>query len=93
MADDAVRAHAFITGKVQGVYYRATTQKQARRRDVDGWVRNLADGRVEAVFEGPRDEVEGIVEWCRTGSPRADVDSVDVEWEDPEGLSGFEIRR
>lgn len=92
MSEDAVRAHAFITGKVQGVYYRANTQKQARRRDLDGWVRNLDDGRVEAVFEGPRAKVEDVVEWCRTGSPRADVDEVDVEWEDPEGLSGFEIR-
>lgn len=92
MSDDAVRAHAFISGKVQGVYYRANTQKQARRRDLDGWVRNLDDGRVEAVFEGPRAKVEDIVDWCQTGSPRADVDDVDVEWEDPEDLSGFEIR-
>ena len=90
---DRTRAHVFVSGTVQGVYYRANTREQARERDVDGWVRNLADGRVEAVFEGPRARVEGMVEWCHEGSDRADVDDVDVEYGQPTGETGFEVRR
>jgi acylphosphatase len=91
--DDRVRAHVFVSGRVQGVFYRATTRDTARDHGVDGWVQNLADGRVEAVFEGPRPAVESMVEWCHTGSPRASVSDVSVEYGDPEGLDGFEIRR
>lgn len=91
--DDRVRAHVFVSGRVQGVYYRATTREQANETGVDGWVRNLDDGRVEAVFEGTESAVEAIVEWCHTGSPRARVEGVEVDYGDPEGLEGFEIRR
>jgi len=90
---ERVRAHAFVSGRVQGVYYRANTRETALSHDVDGWVRNLADGRVEAVFEGPRESVESVVEWCHEGSPAARVEDVEVEYGDPEGLDGFEIRR
>lgn len=90
---DRTRAHVFVSGRVQGVFYRATTRETARERGVDGWVRNLADGRVEAVFEGPEDAVESVVEWCHEGSPAASVENVDVEFEDPQGTDGFEIRR
>lgn len=89
---DRVRAHVFVTGKVQGVYYRATTRDTATEYEVDGWVRNLPDGRVEAVFEGPQPAVESMVDWCHDGSPAARVTDVDVTYEDPEGISGFEIR-
>jgi acylphosphatase len=89
---DRTRAHVFVSGTVQGVYYRATTRDTARDRGVDGWVKNLDDGRVEAVFEGDEEAVEGMVEWCHTGSPQARVDDVEVEYESPEGLDGFEIR-
>jgi acylphosphatase len=89
---DRTRAHVYVSGKVQGVYYRATTREQARDRGVDGWVRNLDDGRVEAVFEGDEASVESMVEWCHTGSPRAEVEGVEVEYEPPEGESGFEVR-
>jgi len=91
--DDRVRAHVFVSGRVQGVYYRASTRDAARDRGVDGWVRNLDDGRVEAIFEGAPDAVEGMVEWCHTGSPAADVDDVEVEYETPESESGFRVRR
>ncbi|QLG61699.1 acylphosphatase [Halorarum salinum] len=91
--DERVRAHVFVTGRVQGVYYRDSTREAARERGVDGWVRNLDDGRVEAVFEGPRDAVEGMVEWCHTGSDAAVVEDVDVEYGDPEGETGFVVRR
>jgi acylphosphatase len=91
MSDERTRAHVFVTGTVQGVYYRASTRDAARERDLDGWVKNLDDGRVEAVFEGPQDAVEEMVEWCHTGSEAAEVESVDVDYGDPEGESGFGI--
>jgi len=90
---ERTRAHVFVSGRVQGVFYRATTREQARERGVDGWVRNLDDGRVEAVFEGPADAVEAMVEWCHEGSSRARVDDVEAEYGDPGGLDGFEVRR
>ncbi|CAI49966.1 acylphosphatase [Natronomonas pharaonis DSM 2160] len=90
---DRIRAHVYVSGRVQGVYYRANTRDTARERDIDGWVRNLDDGRVEAVFEGPREAVESMVGWCHTGSPKARVESVDAAYDDPEGVDGFEIRR
>jgi acylphosphatase len=92
MSDDRVRAHVFVSGTVQGVYYRASTRDAAKERNLDGWVRNLDDGRVEAVFEGPRDDVEELVEWCHTGSSAASVEAVDVTYDDPEGEDGFRIR-
>lgn len=90
---DRVRAHVFVSGTVQGVFYRATTRDTARDVGVDGWVRNLEDGRVEAVFEGEKEDVEAMIEFCHEGSPAAAVSDVDVEYESPEGLDGFEIRR
>ena len=90
--NDVVRAHVFVSGTVQGVYYRANTRDEARRRELAGWVRNLEDGRVEAVFEGPEGAVEAMVEWCHEGSPAADVADVAVDYESPEGLTGFEVR-
>jgi acylphosphatase len=90
---ERTRAHVFVTGRVQGVFYRATTRERARERGVDGWIRNLDDGRVEAVFEGPEDAVAGMVEWCHGGSSRARVDDVESEYGEPEGLEGFEVRR
>lgn len=90
---DRTRAHVFISGRVQGVYYRASTRDAAAETDVDGWVQNLSDGRVEAVFEGPESAVENMVEWCHTGSPAAEVDDVNVEYDAPEGEDGFRIRR
>ena len=89
---DRTRVHVSVSGTVQGVYYRATTRDTARDLGVDGWVTNLEDGRVEAVFEGTDADVEAMVEWCHEGSPAADVDDVEVTDEDPQGLEGFEIR-
>jgi len=90
---DRSRAHVFVSGRVQGVYFRATTRDTARETDVDGWVRNLQDGRVEAVFEGPEDAVEEMVEFCHEGSSMANVENVEVEYEEPAGEDGFRIRR
>jgi acylphosphatase len=90
---ERTRAHVYVSGRVQGVFYRATTRDEARERGVDGWVTNLEDGRVEAVFEGSEPAVEAMVEWCHGGSDRARVEGVETEYGQPEGLDGFEIRR
>jgi acylphosphatase len=90
-ATGRVRAHIFVTGRVQGVGYRLSTVREARRRGVNGWVRNLADGRVEAVFEGDRGGVEALVNWCRLGPPAAVVQDMDLQWSKPQGLRGFEV--
>ncbi|HLZ07448.1 MAG TPA: acylphosphatase, partial [Chloroflexota bacterium] len=87
------RAHVFASGSVQGVSFRYATYQIARREGVGGWVRNLSDGRVEAIFEGESAAVERLVEWCRHGPPGAEVASLDVDWPDPTGeFSGFTIR-
>jgi acylphosphatase len=89
---DRTRAHVYVSGKVQGVYFRATTRDTAREHGVDGWVQNLDDGRVEAVFEGPEDDVESMVEFCHEGSSAARVDDVEVTYEDPQSQEGFGVR-
>ncbi|HEX9796694.1 MAG TPA: acylphosphatase [Anaerolineales bacterium] len=90
----AKRAHVWVAGRVQGVGYRYNTVQAAQRRGVAGWVRNLRDGRVEAVFEGPESNVEAMIDWCWNGSPAAQVSEVEVEWETPTGeFSGFHARR
>jgi acylphosphatase len=90
---ERTRAHVYVSGRVQGVFFRATTRERAAELGVDGWVKNLADGRVEAVFEGSAEAVEAMVEFCHDGSPQASVEDVAVEDEEPAGLDGFEIRR
>jgi acylphosphatase len=88
-----VRAHIFASGRVQGVFFRSETQHEARRRNVDGWVRNLPDGRVEAVFEGERNDVERLVEFSRRGPSGAKVARVEVQWERYTGeFRGFRMR-
>jgi len=86
------RAHVYVSGTVQGVYFRATTRDTAREHGVDGWVRNLDDGRVEAVFEGPEDAVETMVAFCHEGSEAAQVTDVGVTDEEPAGEDGFTVR-
>jgi len=88
-----VRAHVFVSGKVQGVFFRFETRRLARRLGVNGWVRNRTDGRVEAVFEGERENVEKMIAFCKRGPPGARVTKVEVEWEEPtEEFEGFSIR-
>jgi acylphosphatase len=90
---EQIRAHVFVSGTVQGVGYRYFTREEADRLGVNGWVRNLSDGRVEAVFEGSRAVVEEMIRWCHKGPRAALVKDVAVEYEKPEGLRGFETRR
>ena len=76
-----VRAHVYISGWVQGVFFRSNTRRVAKGLGLTGWVRNLPDGRVEAVFEGDEEAVNEAIEWCRRGPPGAEVEGVDVAWE------------
>jgi acylphosphatase len=78
-----VRAHVFVSGFVQGVLFRYETKRRAARCGVTGWVRNLRDGRVEAVFEGEKEVVEEMIEFCHRGPPSAIVKYVEVRWETP----------
>ena len=90
---DRVRAHVRLSGRVQGVGFRYAIADEAERRHLNGWVRNLDSGGVEAVFEGPRPAVEEMVRWCEDGPPGAYVRDVRIIWDEPdEGLSAFEIR-
>ena len=76
------RAHVVISGRVQGVFFRAETQRAAQRLGVTGWVRNRPEGTVEAMFEGPSQAVHQAVDWCWKGSPGAKVSDVQIEWQE-----------
>ncbi|MEU5211428.1 acylphosphatase [Streptomyces sp. NPDC020742] len=91
-----IRRRVVVSGRVHGVFFRDTCRRTAEEHAVAGWVRNLPDGTVEAVFEGEPEAVRRLVEWARSGPPMARVDGVAVTEEEPgepEGLWGFEIRR
>jgi acylphosphatase len=85
------RRHVVVHGFVQGVGFRFAVEREARSRGVAGWVRNRADGTVEAVFEGAREEVEALVGFCRRGPRGAEVERVEAAAESPEGLAGFRV--
>jgi len=86
------RAHVYVTGRVQGVWFRESCREQANAAGVGGWVRNLSDGRVEAVFDGPDAGVDRVVAWCHEGPAQARVDGVEVHREQPTGEPGFHVR-
>ena len=90
---EIVRAHLYISGHVQGVFFRANTRDAATDRNLAGWVKNLPDGRVEAVIEGESAGVNSLIDWAQRGSPASTVTDVSVTYESPKCLSGFEIRR
>ena len=87
------RLEVLVSGRVQGVWFRAATREEARRLGLQGWVRNLPDGRVEALFEGEESALEGILAWCRVGPPGARVESVETSHGPAAGLEGFTIIR
>jgi acylphosphatase len=87
----SARRRVVAHGKVQGVFFRDSTRREAARLGVAGWARNTADGTVEAVFEGPADAVDAMVAFVRGGPGHAEVSRVDVACEAPEGLSGFDV--
>jgi len=82
---ELVRAHVFIEGKVQGVFYRSWTRSMAESFGLTGWIKNLEDGRVEAVFEGETEKVEEMIAKSKEGSKAAEVKHVDIMWEEAEG--------
>ncbi len=89
-----IRRHCFFSGKVQGVFFRANTRDKAREVGIDGWVKNLKDGRVEAVFEGPEDKVKEVIEFCKNDQPHARVDDVEITEEEPTGeFDSFRVIR
>ena len=88
----AARARAIVRGRVQGVFFRAEASSRARSLGLVGWVRNVPDGTVEAVFEGEQEHVDSMLHWCEHGPAGARVESVDVEWEPPVDARAFEVR-
>jgi acylphosphatase len=90
---DRERAHVYVSGQVQGVFFRDSTREKAEQLTLNGWVKNLPDGRVEALFEGPSESVREMVRWCEQGPSHAEVENVDTEFEASEGdLTSFEVR-
>ena len=89
----SVCAHLLISGRVQGVFYRATCASEARARGLLGWVRNLPDGNVEALLQGPKEKVEDMIRWCYRGPSEARVSKIDVAYREPDpALTDFRIR-
>jgi acylphosphatase len=92
--EDMGRVRLRIEGRVQGVFFRASTVAQAKRLGVTGWVRNCADGTVELLAEGERNRLEDLAAWCRHGPPGAQVHDVQLSWQDYQGeFRDFKIRR
>lgn len=90
---ETIRAHAFVSGRVQGVWFRQSTAERARELRLDGWVRNLPDGRVEILAEGPRGAVEALMAFAQVGPPLAHVADLAVQWIEPAGdLEAFGVR-
>jgi acylphosphatase len=85
------RARVRVRGRVQGVFFRVETRDRARSLGLGGWVRNCSDGTVEAVFEGNDERVRSMVDWCARGPSGATVESIDVDWEEPEGEHAFSV--
>jgi acylphosphatase len=92
MAYDRIRRRVIVAGRVQGVFFRGSTQERARELGLDGWVRNRPDGTVEAVFEGEEPMVAKALVFCRQGPRWAQVTDLEVYEERPEGLKGFDVR-
>jgi len=89
-----IRIHILVSGKVQGVFFRSSTKDTAGELGISGWVRNLSDGRVEAVFEGEKDGVDKMVAWCRNGPEYARVTGIEIIVEEYKGeFEGFSLRR
>lgn len=91
--DDRTRARVRVSGRVQGVFFRDSTREKAEELGLSGYVRNTPDGDVEALFEGPPENVREMVRWCEQGPPHASVENVDVDHEPAQDdLTGFEVR-
>ncbi len=93
MNPEIICAHLIISGKVQGVGYRYYTAQQAKQRGITGWVKNLPDGRVEAVLEGNKQAITEMIKWCHQGPPASEVTEVKINYEKPQSYNKFEITR
>jgi acylphosphatase len=91
MANDLKRLHVLVSGRVQGVFYRAECARHARALNLSGFVKNLPDGRVEAAFEGPPEAVDKMLAWCREGTDWSHVENVEVTEEKPTGERDFRV--
>jgi len=90
---EKIRAHIIVSGRVQGVYFRQDTAKQAQKLGILGWVRNLNDGKVEAVLEGAKEDVQKIIDWTKKGPFLARVLNLDIKWQEYKGeFNNFEIK-
>lgn len=90
---EKARARVVVSGRVQGVFFRQNTQQKAKELGITGWVKNLPDGQVEAIFEGDKEKVEKMVKWAEKGPDSARVDSFNVEWQEYRGeFENFEMR-
>lgn len=93
MESNRERAHVYVSGNVQGVFFRDSTRQKAEELGLVGWVKNTPEGRVEAVFEGPTEDVRKMVDWCENGPSQADVEDVEAEYGEAEGEpESFEVR-
>jgi acylphosphatase len=92
MAEEPIRRRVTVHGRVQGVFFRDSLRRHAQSRNVAGWACNRSDGAVEAVLEGAPDDVQQVIRFAESGPRQADVERVEVSEEEPEGLSGFDIR-
>ncbi|MCK4648970.1 acylphosphatase [bacterium] len=91
--NERIRVHIIVSGRVHGVFFRAETQEKAQQLGVTGWVKNLSEDRVEAVFEGEKPQVEQLVKWAKKGPSGAIVNDLDLSWEEYQGeFTNFEIR-
>jgi len=87
------KVHVIISGRVQGVWFRADTKDKAEQLGIGGWVRNTTDGKVEAVFEGDEENIKEMLDWCHHGPPSAEVENVEIEKQTPSnGFDGFSIK-
>ncbi len=88
-----VSAHVEVSGKVQGVFFRATAKKIAEKNNLTGWVKNLSNGNVEAIVSGDKDSVERFIEWCKLGPENAKVETVDVDYIEEKIFKEFKVKR
>ena len=89
-----VRVHVLVYGRVQGVFFRVETRNEAIKRNVVGWIRNTLGGKVEAIFEGEKTDVDQLIDFCRRGPLGAKVSGIDVQWEDYTGkFNSFKIQK
>ncbi len=90
---EKVRAHIFISGRVQGIFFRKNTRQKAIELGIFGLVKNLSDGRVEAIFEGKKEQVKKMIEWAKKGPTLAQVENIEIKWQKPQNeFSDFEIK-